>query len=356
MSEALKKSNPLNSEASPNAISSPASESGVTPLSRLDGQMILPCGPEAVPARVSVQAGSGEALEIPVIYGLHGSGSLASAALTQSLASRLRPKTALLGSTLFRLIWKERVTPSGRRICALRASGRRTFGSDCISWPSPMAGTPTQNGYNEAGSTDYERKVDMIMGTRETVNGRKLAAWPSPKRLDGNMGFSTIELAEKELERPNSGSNLPTTVQLGAWPTPHKADGDRGSETMMRGNLTLKGGAKLASWVMPRSVEAGHSTGNPGRAEDKKSRLEDQVFLASPESRVGSPEAPMVSGPMPNGSGAATASGGQLNPAHSRWLMGLPTAWDDCAAMVTRSARPSRKPSLKPTSKAKAER
>jgi len=54
------------------------------------------------------------------------------------------------------------------------------------SWPTPMAGTPSTESYNAAGSTDYERKVDALMGMRESVNSPKLGAWPTARAEDSS--------------------------------------------------------------------------------------------------------------------------------------------------------------------------
>ena len=86
------------------------------------------------------------------------------------------------------MTWKERVTPSGRVICALRASERRTAAKDFSGWPTPMAGSPATESYNEAGNTDSGRKtVQLVMG-----------AWSTPDTMP---------------DAPNTGTNATKTIQ-----------------------------------------------------------------------------------------------------------------------------------------------
>lgn len=263
-----------------NATSSLVLASGPTPFYAQDGRRNDPCGLVPAPANLSARQAKEKGLLTSGTYGPASFTLSSKPRLSHSLASKLVPKTALLGSTLFRLTWKERVTPSGRLIPALRASGHRTSASDCTSWPTPQ----TFDASNE--------------GT------------PRPLRYKGNA--------------PSEVGNTRNPDTKGSY----------------RGDL--KDYAGLATgWITPQAKD--FRSGQGKRIIEKKHgvSLNDQATLAA-------------SGNEQIGLAASMAATGRLNPALSRWLMGLPTAWDDCAAMVTPSSRRSRKGSSKPSSKSSA--
>lgn len=314
MSEASKKSNRKTSGGSRSVTSSPGSASGVTPLETLDGQMIFPLGQEAVPASLSVRAGSGEASQITVTYGLHGSGLSESHDLSISLANKYRVLTASHGSTLFRLTWKTRRTHAGRSIPARRASAHRTFVNGCTSWPSPMAGTPAQNGYNEAGNNDSSRKTVA------------LASWPTPNHNTTGAGTQGRE----------GGENLQTAAQMIGWPTPTADDPNNAMRKSGQfKSLTRDSHLVGTSWSSPSARDWKDTPGMAKETEDRArlDQLPRQAHLASEHSGNS------------NGTNAQTAGSGPflLNPRFSLWLQGLPDAWASCAEQAIASALHKRK-------------
>ncbi|MCJ9707856.1 hypothetical protein LWS69_02275 [Bordetella hinzii] len=148
-------------------------------------------------------------------------------------------------------------------------------------------------------------------------------------------------------------ANLNDLVQLAGWTTPTTRDWkDSGADIKPRGDTLkerfdqLPRQANLAGWPTPSCNN--DRTGNPEsamsmvRADGTKvqQRLQDFAAICGPARLT-------ATGEMLIGSSAGMESGGQLNPAHSRWLMALPPEWDACAPMATRSTRSKRKSSSK---------
>jgi hypothetical protein len=144
---------------------------------------------------------------------------------------------------------------------------------------------------------------------------------------------------------PNmTGTSLTQLSTLAGWTTTTTRDWkDSGVDIKPRSDGKerfdqLPRQANLAGWPTPNASNVKNAYQDPDKviarkAAGRQSNLQDFAALASGPARLA------ATGELLTGFYAVMESGGQLNPAHSRWLMGLPPEWDDCAPTETRSTR-----------------
>lgn len=365
-------------------IYSRGSGSGRRPCAGPGGPTTAPAGPD--PARASRSRRRDGAADSPTTgtSGRRCSGFSERSAPESSWESRLRAETRSLGSTLYRLTWRTRVTPSGRSIPALRATAHRTSGSASIGRPIGWA-TPQAKDHHPAHSQEYVAKMraqghgmadlnDQVhlalsgwgtptaaptgsapedfldrrrraaergckMGVSLTDIGAQavLASWPTPAAWDWRSESSSDEFWNERMNHAR-GRPLSPTASLVGWPTPVTKQGAGGEyldpdKAMARAlgphANDLCDFAQLAGWSTPCSQDG--PNGGPGQGTD---RLPGSTALAGWPTPRASDSGRTVWKPSPGGGNV------QLDRMSSMYLTGWPAPVAQDGEHGSNEARP----------------
>lgn len=154
----------------------------------------------------------------------------------------------------------------------------------------------------------YSQLVASAHRTKESGSSLVRMTWPTPTANDfKGSGVTVIRKDGKDRTFDRLDYATEQGLQLTNWPTPRSADGEKNVRTLdgALSEIQRKGG--------PQDVAQAAAITQPIRIT--------------------------ASGQMLTGSDAGMENSGQLNPAHSRWLMGYPPEWDDCAVTAMPSSR-----------------
>lgn len=239
--------------------------------------------------------------------------------LQSALETELKARLNGRGSMIYRIVWKPHVTPLGRSISRQRASTPRTSDS------APTLGQLMRSG------------------------------WPTPQARDHFPAHSEEYIAAKKAQG-HGMANLNDVTQVSGWPTARAADGEKNVRTAngALAEISRKGSpqgmaqaAAISGWVTASARDWKDSAGMATTAINPDGSTRERLDQLPRQAQLVGPMRLTASGQILTGCYAGMESGGQLNPEHSRWLIGFPAVWGYCGAMAMQSIRNKPRPSSK---------
>ena len=206
---------PMTSGLTPNATSSQALVFGPTHCVPQAGQMTDLFGPVPVLANLSARQAKALRLMTSGTCGQPSTTSSASAALQQSLESRLQARTQTLGSTLYTLTWKPWRMPSGRLRSRLRASVPRTSATEPTGWPTPRANDGTGDKIPPGREGGLALKQAVLLAGWNTLDTTMMQAKAKPPVLGNRKPTDPqISLADQAFHLAPGPARLTATGEL----------------------------------------------------------------------------------------------------------------------------------------------
>jgi len=340
------KSNQPTLTDSTSVISSRASDSGVSPCNGPGSETHPESGRDLVPASRGAAPAPEKGTPTSATYGplfgtsysqadlpLFSASRSPAPQLSERLGEALKNRLSRFGSMEYGQTWKKRVTPSGLRYWAHTVSGRPTSGNGVTGSRTPTAGD------GEGGVKEIR---PGCAGRYKLRDQAALAGHPTPDAHPDCPNTGTRRENGRIAKRLTQ-QGLGPVSQLAGHPTCSARDW-KDTPGMAQTGINPDGTQRSRLDMLPRvSALAGHATprvttnsgiGNPERACDGKSRLEDQCHGANTESTDTS---------------TAKTAAYRLNPGFSLWLMigipGIVDAWASCGVRAMEFCRRSRRSS-----------
>lgn len=178
-------------------------------------------------------------------------------------------------------------------------------------------------------------------------HGRHRTFFVADAKENGGFALPTGQKRKQESDavRECSVSSMAHNEHSGRGRRPHNAEGQQPNRTAPgrdKGQCDIERDSATGDMATTRKTDADKGVRTPEGCAKERARRGNGLDLLTVAQL-------MVSGTAPSGSIAETKNIGQLNPAHSRWLMALPPVFCDCAVTAMESLRKSRRNLSKPT-------